>query len=117
MVAQLLFLVFIAAASIAYRALYVRARQAQSAPLTPPPTPLGAPPSGYPLVTAGARQCPGCRGTLIPILYGLPAGPVTAAVEFGGCIAHPDSPNRRCLACGQLYRSESVGRQKERNVR
>lgn len=64
------------------------------------------PPPGEP--SPPDRACPVCgkSGTLVPILYGLPA--MSAELEaalargdarLGGCLLVPDQPTHACRAC------------------
>lgn len=43
--------------------------------------------------------CPQCRAQLLPIVYGMPAGPVPDVI-LGGCVIGPDNPSIGCESCG-----------------
>ena len=48
--------------------------------------------------------CPSCGGVGIPIVYGLPAGPLIEAADrgeavIGGCLIHESNPTHECVVC------------------
>lgn len=51
------------------------------------------------------KKCPSCgKSQVIPILYGMPAGPVDESkVWIGGCCVSDDSPKWHCKACGKDF--------------
>ena len=55
-------------------------------------------------------RCPRCGSpAVIPIAYGLPAGPEVfeeaerGELELGGCVIADDSPGLRCTDCGHGF--------------